>query len=361
MISFNELIQDPTQFQDFVRELAPAFKTPKFPMYTEDVYSETREWKAVAALNGRVPMASLIEPSSGKPIIGTEKPLDMYGDMPTFGNKVTFTAKEFTKIGQLERGIANNMVQPQQLIKFLFNYFERLSVGPLISQDKLFFEAFSNGTSTILAADNLSGLGMSIDWGIDKSNVGITWATAATANGLEDLKTLYWRMYNTYGVIVDNFTMNRKTWSLLQAQASTKAAMTSYFSDGSTTTKYMGTPSLEAVNKILVDGMMLPTITIEDTMVSKYNTDGTTAAAATAAFIDGRVTAHVGTTIAQYLWTPSDEQRRPDSNVIYQDVNHVLLSTRSDRGKVTIESELSSICVPTLMNQMSILITDATA
>jgi hypothetical protein len=253
------------------------------------------------------------------------------------------------------------MVQPQQLIKYLFNYFERLSVGPLISQDKLFFEAFSNGTSTILSADNLSGLGMAINWGIDKSNVGTVWDTAATATGLEDLKTLYWRMYNTYGIIVDKFTMNRKTWSLLQAQSSTKAAMTSYFTEGGTTTKFMGVPSLDAVNKVLVDGMMLPTIQIEDYMISKYNSDGTTAAAATAAFMDGRVTAHVGDVIAQYLWTPSDEQRRPDANVIYQDVNHVLLSTRSDRGKVTIESELSSICVPTLMNQMSILITDATA
>lgn len=361
MISFNELIQDPQQFQDFVRELAPAFKTPQFPMYTEDVYSETREWKAVAALNGRVPMASLIDPYSGKPVIGTEKPLDMYGDMPTFGNKVTFSAKEFTKIGQLERGIAQNMVNPEQLIKFLFNYFERLAVGPLISQDKLFFEAFSNGTSTILAADNLSGMGMSIDWGIDKTNVKTTWSTSATATGLDDLKDLYWHMYNDFGVIPDGFTMNRKTWSLLQNQASTKAAVTSYFAEGGTTTKYMGTPSMDAVNKVLVDGMMLPPIAIEETMITKYNSDGTTAAAPTAAFIDGRVTAHVGNTIAQYLWTPADEQRRPDSNVIYQDVNHVLLSTRSERGKVTIESELSSICVPTLMDQMSILITDATA
>jgi len=361
MISFNELIQDPTQFQDFVRELAPAFKTPKFPMYTEDVYSETREWKAVAALNGRVPMASLIDPYSGKPIIGTEKPLDMYGDMPTFGNKVTFTAKEFTKIAQLERGIANNMVNPQQLIKYLFNYFERLSVGPLIAHDKLFFEAFSNGTSTILSADNLSGLGMAIDWGIKKTFVPTIWSNAASATGLEDLKTLYWYMYNTYGIIVDNFTMNMTTFNQLQNQASTKAAMTSYFTEGGTMTKYLGTPSQEAINKVLVSGMMLPKINIDMTMIETYKADGTTPNVPFPAFQDGRVTAHVGNMIAQYLWTPSDEQRRPDSNVIYQDVNHVLLSTRSDRGKVTIESELSSICVPTLMDQMSILVTNATA
>ena len=77
MITFKELMNDPTLFKSFVRELAPAFKEPRFPMYTEEAYSETRDWKGVAALNGRIPMASLVDPYSGKPVIGSEKPLDI--------------------------------------------------------------------------------------------------------------------------------------------------------------------------------------------------------------------------------------------------------------------------------------------
>ena len=361
MISFNELIQDSEQFQSFVRELAPAFKQPKFPLYTQDTYSATREWKAVAALNGRVPMASLIDPYSGKPVIGSEKPLDMYGEMPTFGNKVTFTSKEFNRIEELERAINKNVVDPTQLIQYVNNYMERLAVGPLISQDKLFFESFSNGTSTILAADNLSGLAMSIDWGIYKKYVPTVWATAASATGLDDLKAFYKYMKDTYGVLLDKFTMNSNTFALLQAQASTKAAITSYFSEGGTTTKFMGTPSLEAINKILASGMMLPPIVIEDYMISTYNADGVTIKKTENAFVDGRVSGTVGDVVSQYLWTPADEQRRPDANVIYQDVNHVLISTRTDRGKVTFESELNAISVPTLMDQMGILVTDATS
>ena len=361
MTTFNELIQDAGQFQSFIRELAPVFKTPRFPLYTDETYSETREWKAVSALNGRIPMASLIDPYSGKPIIGSEKPLDMYGEMPTFGNMVTFTSKEFNRIGQLERAIAMFMENPQALIKYLNSYMERLAVGPLITQDKLFFESFSNGTSTILAADNLSGLGMSIDWGIDKSYVSTTWATYATATGLADLEKLYNRMVDTYGVVIDRFTMSKATFNLLKAMTTTKAAVTSYYAQGGVTTKYTGAPSFEAINNVLTLGMDLPPIVIEDYRVSTYNADGVTIKKTEPAFQDGRVTAHVGNTIGQYLWTPADEQRRPDANVIYQDVNHVLISTRSERGKVTFESELNSICVPTLMDQMGILVTDATS
>ena len=248
MITFKELMNDPTLFKSFVRELAPAFKEPRFPMYTEEAYSETRDWKGVAALNGRIPMASLVDPYSGKPVIGSEKPLDMEGELPTFGNIVSFTSKEYARIGAIERAIADGVTSPEELIKYLNSYFERLAVGPRTTVDKLFFETFSNGTATITAADNLSGLSMSIDWGIPKQNVSTVWSTASSATGIDDLEAMYNYMKNTHGIILDKFTMNRNTFTQLQAQASTKAAISSYFAEGGTTTKYTGTPSLEAVN-----------------------------------------------------------------------------------------------------------------
>ena len=360
MITFNEIIQEEGLFQDFVRELAPLFKEPKFPNYLDDTFSESREWKAVSALNGRIPMASLIDQYSGKPIIGSEKPLDLLGEMPTFGNKVVFTSKEFNKIEAIERAISAQIADPAQVIKYVKNYFERLVVGPLTAMDKLFYEAWSNGTSTVVSADNLSKLSMSIDWKIDKSYVSTVWGTAATATGLEDLKALAKHMKDKYGVIVDRFTMNGNTLDLLLAQNSVKAALSSYFSmaNGSSI-KWTGTPSLEAVNTVLVSNFRLPPIVIEDHMISYYNNDGITVKKTEQAFKDGRVTASVGDMIGQYMWTPADEQRRPDANVMYQDINHVLISKRGERGKVTFESELSAIPVPTLMDQMGILVTDA--
>ena len=361
MITFKELVNDPTMFKTFVRELAPAFKQPRFGMYSEEAYSETRDWKGVAALNGRIPMASMVDPYSGKPVIGSEKPLDMEGELPTFGNIVSFTSKEYARIGAIERAIADGVTNPEELIKYLNNYFERLAVGPLISIDKLFFETFSNGTSTILAADNLSGLSMSIDWGIPKKLVGAVWSDAANSKGLDDLETLYNYMKDTNGVILDKFTMNRNTFSLLQAQTSTKGAIGSYFAEGGTTTKYTGTPSLDAVNKVLISGKMLPPIQIEEYQISYYNTDGITIKKTESAFQDGRVSGTVGEIVGSFIWTPSDEQRMPDIEAVYQDVNHVMISKRTHKGKITFESELNGIVVPTMMEQMGILITDATA
>jgi hypothetical protein len=361
MITFDEIIQEEGLFQDFVRELAPIFKEPKFQNYLDDTYSESREWKAVSALNGRIPMASLIDPYDGKPIIGSEKPLDMWGEMPTFGNKVVFTSKELNKIKSIERAIAANMADPTQVIKYVRNYFERLVVGPLTAMDKLFFEAWSNGTSTVVSADNLSKLSMAIDWGIHKRYVSTVWATAATATGIEDLKALAKYMKDEKGVIVDRFTMNGNTLDLLLAQNSTKASLSSYFSMGNGSIKWTGTPSLEAVNTVLVSNFRLPPIVVEEHMVSYYNEDGITIKKTEQAFKDGRVTASVGDQIGQYMWTPADEQYRPDANVMYQDINHVLISKRGERGAVTFESELSAIPIPTLMDQMSILVTDATS
>ena len=51
----------------------------------------------------------------------------------------------------------------------------------------------------------------------------------------------------------------------------------------------------------------------------------------------------------------------PDADTVYQDVNHVMISKRTHKGKITFESELNGIVVPTMMEQMGILITDATA
>ena len=360
MITFKELMNDPTLFKSFVRELAPAFKEPRFPMYAEEAYSETRDWKGVAALNGRIPMASLVDPYSGKPVIGSEKPLDMEGELPTFGNIVSFTSKEYARIGAIERAIADGVTSPEELIKYLNSYFERLAVGPRITVDKLFFETFSNGTATITAADNLSGLSMSINWGIPKQNVSTVWSTAASATGIDDLEAMYNYMKNTHGIILDKFTMNRNTFTQLQAQASTKAAISSYFAEGGTTTKYTGTPSLEAVNKVLISGRMLPPIQIEEYQVAYYNTDGITVKKTESAFLDGRVTGTVGEIVGSFIWTPSDEQRMPDVEAVYQDVNHVMISKRTHKGKITFESELNGIVVPTMMEQMGILITDAT-
>ena len=356
------MIQSPQQWEDFVRELAPSFKKPRFPQYTESQYSKDSTWQAVTALNGRVPMASLVNPEEeGKPIIGSEKPLDLHGNMPTFGNKVVFDSKEFNRIQDIEDAIRAHVTSPEELLKYLKSYLERLYVGPLISIDKIFFEAFSNGTSTILKEDSLSGLSFSINWKLNKYNTATVWSDATHATGIDDLFNLYWAIRNSKGVSIDRYTMNKKTLNLLLRQDSTKQYMSSYFTDGSNKIKWTGVPSLDSVNSVLGNNFGLPPIQVEDYSIDIYDKDGITVKKTISAFQDGRVTGHLGNIIGKAIWTPAAEQRRPDKDgTVYQSMNNVLVSTRQKHGKVTYESELSEIAVPTLNDQMGILTTDTT-
>ena len=362
-IPFNDILNSPELFQSFVRTLAPAFRTPKYPGLLTEKYSESRKWQAVAALNGRIPMASMIDRNDGKPIIGTEKPLDLNGSMPTFGDKVVFTSEEFNKIKEIERLIASRIDQdPTELLRFMNGYLEKLLVGPLITIDKLIYEAFSNGTSTILASENRGGASMSINWGVNKSYVTIPWDQKATATGLQDLQDLY-DIADDKGVTLTRFTLNRKTVRQLLAQDSVKSSLSSYFGNSRLDIKWTGTPSLEAVNIVLENNMGLPPIVIDNYKYDIVGDDGITIKSTKNAFIDGRVTGTVGMDLGNLLWTQADEEERKDTGVLYENVNHVLLSKRTDRGKVTFESELNAIPVPSAMlqDQAFILVTDATA
>lgn len=360
-IPFDTMIQSPDMWQDMVRELAPSFKTPRFPLYTQEQYSENRHWQAVQAINGRVPMASMINPYDGKPEIGSAKPIDLDGEMPTFGNKVSFTSKEFNRIDEIERAIERKINGPKAMLDYIRSYMERLYVGPLVAVDKIFFDAWSDGTSIIAAEDNLAKLSMSLDWELPKYNVAVSWDNQATATGITDLYDFYWTMRNVHGVIIDTFTLNRKTLNQLLRQQSTQK-MTTYFNVSNKTVKWEAMPSLDTVNTVLESNFGLPKIQVEDYMIDIYDTDGISIKKTINAFKDGRVSGHNGNNIGTYLWSPADEQRRPDKDgTIYQTINNVLVSTRQSRGKVTYESELNAIAIPTLNDQMGVLVTDATS
>lgn len=138
--------------------------------------------------------------------------------------------------------------------------------------------------------------------------------------------------------------------------------MTTYFNTSNKTVKWEAMPSLDTVNLVLESNFGLPKIQVEDYMIDIYDTDGISVKKSINAFKDGRVSGHTSNNIGTYLWSPADEQRRPDKDgTIYQTINNVLVSTRQSRGKVTYESELSAIAIPTMNNQMGILVTDATS
>ena len=124
---------------------------------------------------------------------------------------------------------------------------------------------------------------MSINWGIPAKFCSVDWST--TAKGIEDLVATAKYMKDTYGIIIDRFTMNSNTLS--QLFTGNHLAVTSYLHQ---VVRLSGMPSLEAVNAVLVSNYRIAPIVVEDYMISYYNADGITIKKTESAFADGRVT-----------------------------------------------------------------------
>ena len=74
MIPFIDLVRDSGKFQAMISMLEPLMTQPQFPKYFTPAFNETRDWKGIEKVVGRIPIASLIDPHSGKPLINTDKP-----------------------------------------------------------------------------------------------------------------------------------------------------------------------------------------------------------------------------------------------------------------------------------------------
>lgn len=357
-----EYIENSKMYQSFVTKLSPLLTEPKFTQYLTPMYNKTKNWQGVEALIGRIPMASLVDEHSGRPIIGTAKPASIMGQLPTFGNTVPFSSDDLDKIDELEDAIRRNVAQPEMLIEFLVTrYMDLLTGGPLTSIDKLMFEAWSNGTCTIAAADNLAKLPLQVDWDFQKYHVGTVWSDASNATPLADLKAFFKKIDTDLGITVDTFTMNVDELDKVLAAASTKAAITSYLQQGSGSIKITGMPSADNVDLLLMGQYRLPKISTINHKIDIFDTNGIDIKERIPAFQNGRVAATVGTELGYFMYTPAAEQKRPDKYKSYATApNEVLISSVTRNGAVTMESTLNAMPVLTIRKKIAILVTDDT-
>lgn len=371
VIRFLDKVQDSGLYQAFITKLSPLLTEPQFTKYLTPVYNETKDWKGIEAYIGRIPMASLIDEHSGSPIVGTLKPAEIRGRLPMFGNTVPFSSDELDEISKLEAFIEQNVARgnqaladqlTDQLTDLLVNrYIDMLAGMPLTTIDKLFFEMWSNGTETILAADNLAGLSYQIDWEVKKYHVGTVWSDAANATGLADLDKFCYRIWKDLNFKPDTLALNSDEIRKLLAQASTKSAITSYISSGGMQTKVAGIASLDNVNMVLMGQYRLPSITEIDFPIDILDENGIDVKQTMNGFIDGRVSATLGTQLGAYMYTLDAEQKRPDKEYTYATAaNNVLLASISKKGNLTMESKLNALPVLTVRKRMAILVTDDT-
>ena len=376
MIPFLDLVKESGNFQAMITMLEPLMTLPQYPKYFTPVFNKTKDWKGIEKSVGRIPIASLVDRHSGKPIINTSAPVQTFGSLPSWGDLISITSDELVEIRQLEEYILNNVTDlnggniseviveqlTDQRTQLLLKKFMPLARMPLATMDKLAFEEWSNGTATIDRTKDASKLPFAIDFQVKKYHVPYVWSDKTNATALQDLDQFVYKVWKDLHIRIDTLALNPDEIRKILQQKSTMDSITTYISTGSKQIKTTNAPSLDDVN-IKLEGHKIPALTEIDAVVDIRGLDGNIDVPSESynAFLDGRVAATIGTNIGDYMYTLSPEQIMPDDDYSYAvSEGNVLISALSKKGELSVESDATSLPVLTVRKSMAILVTDDT-
>ena len=357
--------------------LEPLMTLPQYPKYFTPVFNKTKDWKGIEKSVGRIPIASLVDRHSGKPIINTSAPVQTFGSLPSWGDLISITSDELVEIRQLEEYILNNVTDlnggniseviveqlTDQRTQLLLKKFMPLARMPLATMDKLAFEEWSNGTATIDRTKDASKLPFAIDFQVKKYHVPYVWSDKTNATALQDLDQFVYKVWKDLHIRIDTLALNPDEIRKILQQKSTMDSITTYISTGSKRIKTTNAPSLDDVNIKLEGQYKIPALTEIDAVVDIRGLDGNIDVPSESynAFLDGRVAATIGTNIGDYMYTLSPEQIMPDDDYSYAvSEGNVLISALSKKGELSVESDATSLPVLTVRKSMAILVTDDT-
>lgn len=377
MIPFLDLVKESGKFQAMITMLEPLMTLPQYPKYFTPVFNKTKDWKGIEKSVGRIPIASLVDRHSGKPIINTSAPVQTFGSLPSWGDLISITSDELVEIRQLEEYILNNVTDlnggniseviveqlTDQRTQLLLKKFMPLARMPLATMDKLAFEEWSNGTATIDRTKDASKLPFAIDFQVKKYHVPYVWSDKTNATALQDLDQFVYKVWKDLHIRIDTLALNPDEIRKILQQKSTMDSITTYISTGSKKIKTTNAPSLDDVNIKLEGQYKIPALTEIDAVVDIRGLDGNIDVPSESynAFLDGRVAATIGTNIGDYMYTLSPEQIMPDDDYSYAvSEGNVLISALSKKGELSVESDATSLPVLTVRKSMAILVTDDT-
>lgn len=377
MIPFLDLVKESGNFQAMITMLEPLMTLPQYPKYFTPVFNKTKDWKGIEKSVGRIPIASLVDRHSGKPIINTSAPVQTFGSLPSWGDLISITSDELVEIRQLEEYILNNVTDlnggniseviveqlTDQRTQLLLKKFMPLARMPLATMDKLAFEEWSNGTATIDRTKDASKLPFAIDFQVKKYHVPYVWSDKTNATALQDLDQFVYKVWKDLHIRIDTLALNPDEIRKILQQKSTIDSITTYISTGSKRIKTTNAPSLDDVNIKLEGQYKIPALTEIDAVVDIRGLDGNIDVPSESynAFLDGRVAATIGTNIGDYMYTLSPEQIMPDDDYSYAvSEGNVLISALSKKGELSVESDATSLPVLTVRKSMAILVTDDT-
>lgn len=349
MNTLYELLSTSESFAAIVTAFDEKMEGPRWGSYLTPSLSGTLNWNAVISQMSYSPAASFIDYSGAKPLRSTPGASGLAGKIPSMGNTYTLSAEDQEEISVIEANIGKHGIDATALIDQLYPIIQRLAVGCDKSVDMLLFEALSDGTMTVDAANNPQGTSFALDWGIQKDTVAVTWDQPA-ATPITEIRAIV-KKYGDLGYVFDRMMMDRATYDNM---INTDEAKTVLHPSGLAVSNAL-IPESQVDSVFRAAG--LPGIEIVEYTVP-IEADNPANNSVIKPFVTNRVSFVPAGSLGQLKYTIDIEEKQPDPKVVYAKRGYTLLSTMIERANRSFDSKLNAFPILNSYKRIVILQTD---
>lgn len=228
-------------------------------------YTTQLTWESLSGSGGNPVMADVVEYNSSAPLKTRRTVSKITGDIPKIAIKRKMDEKDMNEYNTL-KALAQADPNKSAILDLVFNDIDFVYNGVLARTEFLAMQALSYG-SLALDKNNNNGIitETTVDFGIptgNKTAVGVTWATAATATPIADIQAVVDDAKDA-GYSIGYIVMDKATLRLMLA---TTEVRDKYAVFQRINTSRKTEPTFNELNAML-EAYMLPQIVIVDSTV----------------------------------------------------------------------------------------------
>lgn len=350
-----QITDDSTVFQNFLDSTEKTFQDQiVWPMWLRPDLTMGLDFRAVASKLEAVPMASVVDYESGKPLSDKQKQAILSGELETMGNAWEMSKRDMLKY----KNILDSTIvtDPNELVRAFFGDINEAIVGPNKRIDYLMLQSISKGTLEVTKADNPKGKPVAaIDWQIANSGVATVWTDAA-ATPLTDIENAI-EAQQDKGINVTQVLMNRATFRNMTATNQVKQAFGQRITTGNKMVTQAGQVSISLKDlNTYVEDQYGYTIVIENSLFHSVKGD-----AAVRGFADHRVCLKPDGAFGEMAYMQPLEMEAQDQGWSYAFSQYVMVKKQNKNGTSVTENEMTAFPIISRAPELYILKTDETA
>ncbi len=349
-----DISSDSTIFQDFMDASESAFDEIMWQKYLTPELQLDLDWKAIVSKLKAVPMASIIDFESGKPVTAKQAQAVAAGELETMGNLWQMSKRDYLRY----MSFLNSPLMPtdQQMIRLFFGDLNDAVTGPNKRIDYMLFQSMSTGTLAITKDNNPNGKpSEAIDWGITKTGVSATWDNAG-ATPLSDINAGV-EVMRAKNVMIKEVVLNQFTYNQMMKTNEVIQSLGGRIQSGSKTITASGLGvNLADLNSFVTDRYGYVFTVNNDLFTTQEGVQ-------MKGFEDSRVLLKPEGAIGQmaYMIPVELSQDTQNSNWAYSFSNYVMVKKKEEDGKSFTENEMNAYPIITMPDSMYILKTDEVA